>query len=172
MQSGIKHSLTSYIKSEQSFDINLLKKIIKVGIETSDPSYNSFFIRPCVRVFGCIKVIELLENTLDINPENANGILSAVYHIRSLISSIGNMDSKGTVKWEKIGFEYKWNSTIEKYESYSRGNNKRMTRDEISKYEPIHNEFIERKRKLILSIKKRTNDSALIESANRMLEQI
>ncbi|MGB0869641.1 MAG: hypothetical protein ACPGSD_08580 [Flavobacteriales bacterium] len=167
-----KWFIASYLQTISNINNVLLKKFIEVGIQTTDPSYNRFFIEPCLRVFGCIKVIELLENSLNDNLENSSGVLSAVYHVHSLIGSIGKLDSYGAMKWERVGFEYKWNSKVGKYESYSKDETRRMTIDELRKYESTHSEFINRKRNLILNIKERTNDSALIERANRMLEQI
>ncbi len=165
-----KWFVASYLKMVDAFDVEILRKLLEVAIKTSDPSFNSFFITPCLRVFGCIKVIQFLEEFLNDSFENATGILRAIYHVRSLFFSVGKFGDKGEIKWEQVGFWYNWNDEKGYYESYSVDQNGRMTVEEMTQYEPTHEEFIRRKRKLIQDIKKGTKDSALISAADRMLE--
>ena len=164
-----KWFVASYLRTVESFNENLFKRIIEVGVDTFDPSYNRFFIQPGLRVFGCIKVIEVLEDILKNNPEKDNDILSAVYHVGSLINVIGEINAYKKWEWIEVGLKYKWNPKDERYEAYHRNENCRMTPEEVEHYRPMHNEFLRRKRDLILKIKDETKNPSVAESANRML---
>ncbi len=160
-----KWFVASYINTVDSFNKELFKKLIEVGVNTPDPSYNSLFIHPCSRVFGCNKVLEELGKLLDKNFENADGILKSIYHVYSLIVSVRQFDAD----WEQIGLKYLWDSDKGFFDFSPKNPGCKMTSKEFQEYLPTHYEFLERKKNLIVSIKNKTTNKSTIKQADHLI---
>ncbi|MCR9249462.1 MAG: hypothetical protein NXI20_03530 [bacterium] len=161
----------SILEVLESLPGNLFIPVLRTSLETEDPSYNSFFVEPLVRIFGEIRVIESLTEILEEDFNNAKVILRVIYHVNSKVRSVGHFFGKQDIRWETKGFNYEWNAEQKKFIQDTR-NSKAMSQIELDQYIPTHKNFMNLKKELVLKIKSKTTDRSIIEEANRCLEKL
>ena len=161
----------SILEIVESLPESLFTPVLRTALETEDPSYNSFFVKPLVRIFGEIRVIESLTEILEEDFNNAKDILRVIYHVNSKVRPVGHFFGKQDIRWETKGFNYEWNAEQKKFIQDTR-NSKAMSQIELDQYLPTLEKFIYLKKELVLKIKSKTTDKSITDVANRYFEKL
>ena len=153
----------------ETFPKSLISELVETSLNEKDPSFNSYFITPCIRVYNPIETLKVIENKRLTTEEEMFNLLSTLYHVHSWIISIGkfNSNSFSEVNWESIGVKYTWDETTVSYIKNPKKN--QMSKSEFDTYLPSHKEFTKRKKELILKVKNLAKSNELKNYASKML---
>lgn len=149
-----KWFVSDYLAYMEHFPITLLPSLVQVAIEEPDPSYNGHFIQPCLRVFDCLAVLGQIEIIYKAHKELVIGVLSVLYHVRSRFVSRSKSGSEhpDSWQWETVGVKWYWDDKKGYHNWPVNKGDELMSTEEMAGYQPIHDEYMARKRSLIEQI--------------------
>lgn len=165
-----KWFVADYLRYMESMPDALLMPVLLTGLKEKDPSYDRYFVRPCVRMYGCIEILDRIELLYDNDKTLGLGTLSLLYYVRSLFAKVGRISDNGVDKWQTIGMKLFWNEEKGSYDWSFRDKDKMMTEAEFEAYKPTHESYLQKKRALIEKVA--AENSSLSNLANHMLGQL
>lgn len=112
----IKWFVADLLNMLPTFSERLLKPMVAAAVKEPDASFSNEFIRPCRRVFGYIKIQEILMDIFrEGNEEIKIGVLKALYWTRPTVYSFES-HFDGVIEIKKGFDKFVWSDELKSFE--------------------------------------------------------